>query len=326
MLFRSLDRHLTVTASVVAGCGHGQVPVEKGRRRLRQGGAGVEIAGGFFSARRKGGTDASTFISGIDIGRIVDPADAGFPQHGADIRAAAGQQRSQQPVPAQQKNRGRHAGKAGIVRRGVAGSPHRDGLGLVVGGVGGQDGIRPEFVGSLAQKTVACFPRRGRQSARRLFAAPDLGDMGDAETSTQRGDGARFRGGGGSQRMIDRDGRQGNVGMATGAQGLMKQDEEAGGITAAGNGDEQMRGAVNGGQQRIDGDLRRKVGGQRATGRNQQLRRFCSEATLLITAREALGYRLLTSRSVAQAVSRLSRAASDMPSFSSISGAFGDLP
>src|SRR5690606_25592035 len=95
----------------------------------------------------------------------------------------------------------------------------------------------------------------------------------------------------------------------------------------AGNGDQQMRRVLETVQKSagcLKGGIIRAGHGVSSV-RNQQDRRLCSEETLLFTALEASGSRLFTSRSVAQAVSRLSSAASDMPSFSSISGAFFDL-
>ena len=115
--------------------------------------------------------------------------------------------------------------------------------------------------------------------------------MGNAERCAKGGNGFGLGGAFRSQPMIDRGGDE-RMGQATQGHGAIKGDQQAGGIAAAGNGDEKPAGAGQSVKKSCGCILGRwgvvhGRGGRADAG--QQRRRFCSLATLDTTAREAFG-------------------------------------
>ena len=210
----------------------------------------------------------------------------------ADRIAACVQEGAEDPETACIQRRLGHARQTGSIARRAA-RAHGDRLDLVVQRMSGDDRIGPKGGRRVREQSVACEAGCGRQAGCGLVAGPLQDAMRNAETFAEFGNLPGLSGRGGPQTMIDGGGGQRMaVCKAVLGKGPGQCDEQSRRITAAGNGDQETCRAAEGVEKMVDRRFGRKFGqgvARRERSGHQQLRRFCSLATLETTAREALG-------------------------------------
>ncbi len=134
----------------------------------------------------------------------------------------------------------RHAGKAAACHFGKPSAliprvPHQHGLGLIVGGVAGQDQVDALAARGFRQQPVARLARGGWQAARRLWSGPAKCAMRDAALGAEAGHGSRFRRRARPQIVIDRHRQQPGGGCGA-VEMVFEEKEEGGRVAAAGYG------------------------------------------------------------------------------------------
>ena len=242
-----------------------------------------------FTRRNTARPKADTLETRIVIAGILQPAFASRSKEGADSRPVDAKERPQQPDRTVQQNPVRHPGKADSLRRSC--SAHRYRLSLIVARMRRKNGVHPRLHGNSGKKIVTLAAGRRLQTGSRFPALPTTDAVRNAVAGTERTDPHCFFGRTGAQIVIDRAGGKGDAGKTPGRAKHGESHEQPCGIAATGNGDEQMRGALETVQKSagcLKGGIIRAGHGVSSV-RNQQDRRLCSEETLLFTALEASG-------------------------------------
>ena len=242
-----------------------------------------------FTRRNTARPKADTLETRIVIAGILKPAFISRSKEGADSRPVDAEERPHQPDRTVQQNAVRHPGKADPLRR--SRSAHRYCFALIVARMRRKNGVRPHLHGNSGKKFVALAAGRRLQTGNGLPPLPATDAVRNAVAGAERTDPHGFFDRTGAQVVIDRAGRKGDVGKASGRAKHGESHEQPCGIAAAGNGHQQMRGALETVQKSagcLEGGVIRAGHGVSSV-RNQQDRRLCSEETLLFTALEASG-------------------------------------
>ncbi|MOA10521.1 hypothetical protein D3C78_1304130 [compost metagenome] len=106
------------------------------------------------------------------------------------------------------------------------------------------DKIGASLKGDLGNQAVAGKSGGFGKAGGRFGTIPPAGNVGDAKFGAEHGDLARLIGGFRSQRMVDRDGGKPQAVLTHSRRCLMQCQQQAGGITAAGDCDEDMGGVL----------------------------------------------------------------------------------
>ena len=214
----------------------------------------------------------------------------------------------------------RHTGEAGGTR--TAQQPEKDGLGLIVGVMGGQHGGGTLGPGAGGQQRVARVAGAFLQACLGFGALPHEQAVGNAQAGTPAGDHLRLGAGLRPQPVIDRRGNESRPSWRKRGHCPGKMDEGHG-IGPAGDGEHEHFGIEEGREARkaliVGGD------GRRRSASAQHDRRLASRSAPLRTATDAEGYLRPTSPQVAQACSLAPRRSSARPSLTSASGALADF-
>jgi hypothetical protein len=263
-----------------------------GPARQRSGLQTVQRRIGIHARTLKPSAHPHPFIMRVEIAGVVDPPISLRHQRLADRLPSGVKKRSDKMVPTMQENDGCHARKSAGVLIAPLG-PHRDGFQLVIQSMPGENAARTDFVGNVDEETVAGLPRRGRNGRTGLLILPAADHMRNGELAAQRCNLRRLTSRFSPQGMIDGHGVKGNaLESRILSEELIKAEQKAGRVTAAGNGNQKARRAVAMAQKVSKSVPRRKDKGSRTEGRGihcQQASRFCSLATLLRTGLPAAG-------------------------------------
>ena len=127
----------------------------------------------------------------------------------------------------------------------------KDGLGLIVGMMGGRHRIGADRAGVRDEETVAGVPRQFLQPGRGFRALPDEGRVRDAEAGAKPGDRLRLRTGLGAEAMVD--GRSGDGRLFLARRPLGGHQEKRRRIRAARHRDQDAGRARKGTKQIVEG-------------------------------------------------------------------------
>ena len=229
------------------GLGPGAIRLraQVGQRRFDIGGGAGDGLHGAGGDGGEGGDDLSADavagVAAVGVGEVEARLDGGGAEVGFDIATAECQQGADEVGTGIWSREGpggagADAGKPG--EAGAAGETEEDGLRLVIGGVAEGDGIGSGRHGGFAQGGVAGVAERFFGAGAGAGFEDEEGDVqGGAECGDEGGIGMALRGG--TEAVVDVGDGEGDLEGIAGARAQTgEEEEEGGGIGAAGDGDE----------------------------------------------------------------------------------------